>query len=218
MAIGEGAVVYEHGLFPARYDDLKAADSRADHTREEGSGSLSFTSWVPEILSCSCSLATLSSIVVILWKANGKPVPHWTLSISLSAIIAILSTVSAAAMMHNVSAFISQLKWLYFQRRPRTLYHLELFDEASRGPYGSMRFLCQVKWNLATIGAFITVLRLGFSPLVQQAIQLESQTVYLPDIQATLGHTHKYMRDFAGIDTANMNTNRCKYISELSIL
>lgn len=73
-----------------------------------------------------------------------------------------------------------------------------------------MRFLSQVRWNLATIGAFITILRLGFSPLVQQTIQLESRNIDLPDEYATLGHTYQYMRVFSGIYTDNMSP--CKYI------
>lgn len=99
---------YKHELLRIRSDGLKASDPETDYVGEERSGFASLTDWTLEILTCVCSLATLSSIIVILWKAHNKPVDHWPLPISLSATITTLSTISTAAMMHNVSAFISQ--------------------------------------------------------------------------------------------------------------
>ncbi|KAI0817888.1 hypothetical protein GGR55DRAFT_622433 [Xylaria sp. FL0064] len=41
------------------------------------------------------------------------------------------------------SECISQLKWQWFSQQPRRLIDIEHFDAASRGPWGSLRFLCE---------------------------------------------------------------------------
>ncbi|KAJ4118965.1 hypothetical protein NW768_010708 [Fusarium equiseti] len=124
-----------------------------------------------------------------------QPVSRWPFAISINAAVAILSTACTAAMMHNVSAFIGQLKWLYLKAGPRRLYSVQSFDEASRGPYGSILFLFKVSWNMATLGALITILRLGFAPLTQEVISLQPRPVYVPDQDAYFGFAHTYDRD-----------------------
>jgi hypothetical protein len=98
-------------------------------------------------------------------------------------------------MMHNVSAFIGQLKWLYLKTRPRQLDNIQTFDEASRGPYGSLMFLFKASWNMATLGAIITILRLGFSPMVQAVIDLNPRQIPIPDQGVTFGFAHAYDRN-----------------------
>jgi hypothetical protein len=89
---------------------------------------------------------------------DNKPLSAWNSRVFLNASISILTTAYATALMHGVSSFIAQSKWLYFksQERKRNLYHLEEFDWASRGAWGSILLLINVPWNLATIGAFVT--------------------------------------------------------------
>ncbi|KAL6916886.1 hypothetical protein FSST1_008381 [Fusarium sambucinum] len=153
--------------------------------------------WGLEILSASVSLLLFIGIVVIFWTMQDKPVSKWPFPISINATIAILSTACTAAMMHNVSAFIGQLKWLYLKLRPHQLYTVHRFDEASRGPYGSMLFLLRVSYNIATLGALITILRLGFAPMAQEVISLEPRPVNTTDKDATFGFAHTYNRNLA---------------------
>jgi hypothetical protein len=40
---------------------------------------------------------------------------------------------------------VSQLKWTWFQKRTRPLKDMVTFDEASRGPWGSIKILVQFK-------------------------------------------------------------------------
>ncbi|KAI5461888.1 hypothetical protein BGZ63DRAFT_454547 [Mariannaea sp. PMI_226] len=127
-----------------------------------------------------------------------KPLSSWSFPISINAIIATLTTACTSAIMHNVSAFISQLKWLHFKICPRQLYNLDRFDEASRGPYGSVIFIFRVRWNLATVGALITIFRLAFGPLVQQVVNLQPRDIVAFDSNATFGYAHAYARNFSG--------------------
>jgi hypothetical protein len=90
---------------------------------------------------------------------------------------------------------MGQLKWLYFKTGPRKLSHFETFDEASHGStWGSIMLLTTVKWNLATIGAFITIIQLSFAPFAQQVVQFEQRPIISPDDRVTFGYAHKYSR------------------------
>ncbi|EQB50838.1 hypothetical protein CGLO_09689 [Colletotrichum gloeosporioides Cg-14] len=98
--------------------------------------------------------------------------------------------------MHSVSTFISQLKWLHFKNGPQKFEHLEKFDEASRGPLGSLKFLVSMKLNLATIGALVTIFRLGLSPLAQGVVKIDERSVKSTiDENVTFGFAHAYNRD-----------------------
>ncbi|KAF4946685.1 hypothetical protein FSARC_14131 [Fusarium sarcochroum] len=153
--------------------------------------------WGLEILSLLLSLALFIGMVAIFCTMQNKPLSKWPFPIDISAAIAILATGCTAAMMHNVSAFIGQLKWLYFGDSPRQLYTIERFDEASRGPYGSAIFVFRIPWNVATIGALITILRLGFAPFSQQVISLQPKEVDIADSTTTFGFAHAYDRNLS---------------------
>ncbi|KAH7202871.1 uncharacterized protein BKA55DRAFT_531338 [Fusarium redolens] len=182
--------------------DIDADYTELDHTRESSRknryvrhGTFSTYGWGLELLSSFTTLALFAGMVAIFCSMSNKPYSEWPLSISINTTIAILSTACTAAMMHNVSAFIGQLKWLHFKRSSRSVYNVERFDEASRGPYGAILLIFRVPWNLATLGAFITILRLGFSPLSQAVVSLESRMVDVPSNDSTFGYAHAYDRN-----------------------
>jgi hypothetical protein len=182
--------------------DIDADYIELDHTRESSRknryvrhGTFSTYGWGLELLSSFTTLALFAGMVAIFCSMSNKPYSEWPLSISINTTIAILSTACTAAIMHNVSAFIGQLKWLHFKRSSRSVYNVERFDEASRGPYGAILLIFRVPWNLATLGAFITILRLGFSPLSQAVVSLESRMVDVPSNDSTFGYAHAYDRN-----------------------
>lgn len=152
----------------------------------------SSSEWLNEMLTTILSLALLGLIVGIFSWADGKPLSAWRSPISLNASISVLTTTCSAALMHGVGEFISQLKWLHFRDGPKKLENLASFDEASRGPWGSLMFLGKVRWNVATIGALITIARLGFSPLAQQVVNIEQRFVTTADSGVTFGYAHEY--------------------------
>jgi hypothetical protein len=139
---------------------------------------------------------------------DDKPLSAWTDYISLNAAISILTTACSAALMHGVSEFISQLEWLHFKNGPNKLEEFAMFDEASRGPWGSFKFLLKGIWSLATIGALVTICRLGFAPLAQQVVKIEQRFVTTPDVNSTFGYTHTYDR---GIGRALANSGISKH-------
>ncbi|KAL4900634.1 hypothetical protein BDW74DRAFT_188078 [Aspergillus multicolor] len=122
-----------------------------------------------------------------------QPLSNWHGPISLTATISLLTTCCSAAMMHSVSQFISQLKWSHFGKgKARKLAQFETFDEASRGPWGSIILPTSVKWNLATLGALIAIFRMSFAPLAQQVVAFSDCDVHTADDSVTFGHTHNF--------------------------
>jgi hypothetical protein len=139
------------------------------------------------------ALGLVVALGVIFWSMDNKPLSNWNSRVSLSTSISILTTAYAMALMQGVSTFIGQAKWLHFKKRPRRLAEFDTFDQASRGVWGSALLLTTVKWNLATIGAAITILRLSFSPFAQQVVLLEQRDVNSSAANiATIGYVHNY--------------------------
>ncbi|KAL2855701.1 hypothetical protein BJX68DRAFT_231065 [Aspergillus pseudodeflectus] len=159
--------------------------------------------WLYESISSILALGLLIAIAIIFSYMDNKRLDAWNSRVSLNATISILTTACTTALMHGVSTFIGQSKWLHFKKGPRKLAHLEIFDGASRGVWGSLLLLAYIPWNLATIGALVSILRLGFSPFAQQVVLIEQRNVTTPDSSATFGYAHTYShRNFPGSATA----------------
>ncbi|KAF4456622.1 hypothetical protein F53441_1280 [Fusarium austroafricanum] len=182
----------------ADYIELDPTSKPSQRNRYVRHGTFSTYGWGLELLSSFTTLALFTGMVAIFCSMSNKPYSEWPFSISLNTTIAILSTACTAAMMHNVSAFIGQLKWLHFKQSAQSVYNVERFDEASRGPYGAILLIFKVPWNLATLGALITILRLGFSPLSQAVVSLESKMLDVPSNSSTFGYAHAYDRNRTG--------------------
>lgn len=152
--------------------------------------------WLLESISSAVALGLVVALATIFWSMDNKPLSTWNSPVSLSTSISILTTAYTLALMHGVGTFIGQSKWLHFKNKPRRLADFETFDQASRGVWGSALLLTTVKWNLATIGAVITILRLSFSPFAQQVVLIEQRDVISSGVDsATFGYAHNYSRD-----------------------
>ena len=74
-------------------------------------------SWGIEMLSALFSILCVVAMVIILYKIDGRVLSTWTIAVSPNAVISVLSTASKAAMILPVAESLSQLKWLYLERR-----------------------------------------------------------------------------------------------------
>ena len=180
---------------PARVSEIDSESSSGATTEYRRHPLYWPCEWLWESISSILALGLLIGIAVIFWYMDDRPLSAWRGQVSLNTTIAILTTSCTAVLMHGVSAFIGQSKWLHFKDKPRKLTDFEVYDEASRGPWGSIQLLTTVKWNLATIGAFITILRLAFEPFTQQVVLIESRDIISTAKAATFGYTHRYVRD-----------------------
>ena len=81
------------------------------------------------------------AIVLVLALFNHKNVEQWRTSIKINTIVSVLSQAAVSALMVSVFACVGQIKWVWCQSK-RTLVGIDRFDFASRGPQGSVMFLC----------------------------------------------------------------------------
>lgn len=103
-----------------------------------------------------------------------------------------------------------QFKWLHFKKGRRQVSHLEIFDRASRGVWGSILLVTTMPFNITTIGAYITILRLSFSSFTQQVVHIKQNEVIRPSNRATFGYSHNYTR---GIDSQLTVSYEGKHVS-----
>ena len=134
--------------------------------------------WWKEIGCMLIVIASLLAVVVTLSTHQGQPLPHWPYGISINSVISIYVIILKAAMLLAVTEGISQMKFAWFQR-PRSLKDLHYFDRGSRGPYGALQLI----WNLrhrnlvATIGALIVLFALIIDPMAQLLVRYHGCTV-----------------------------------------
>ncbi|KAL4924581.1 DUF3176 domain-containing protein [Aspergillus undulatus] len=133
---------------------------------------LSYKKWLWEIAGIFFSLLCFVAIVSILAVFDGKTAPNFAYGFTLNAIVSILGTASKTSLIYVIGECIGQLKWIWFYKaEKRQLDEMQLFDNASRGPLGSLFVLLQHKGrSLVSLGAIVTILALMFDPFMQQLV------------------------------------------------
>lgn len=127
--------------------------------------------WLLEIISWCISALCMAVIVGVLIYYRDSKLPRWPGGLTLNAFIAVLSKISGAALILPVSEALGQLKWSWFQGNSKTMWDFEIFDNASRGPWGAFLLLIRTKGKaLAAIGALITLFSLALDPFFQQVV------------------------------------------------
>ena len=130
--------------------------------------------WVWEAASYLLALAALVAIIVTLKTQDRKPLPKWPRLITINSLVSVFTSILKASMIMPIAEGIGELKWLWFSQ-PRLLNDMDHFDEASRGPEGSLKLLFRLpKALLPCLGAAITICALAIDPFTQQIIQYYS--------------------------------------------
>jgi hypothetical protein len=114
---------------------------------------------------------------------DGKPQDSWLGGdLTINGLIAILATICRTCLMFSVAACLAQGKWNQLEsnhevnKKPYQLGSFALFDEASKGPWGSTRLLWKYKGlHLACMGASITIFSLALGAFSQQLVGLETR-------------------------------------------
>lgn len=127
--------------------------------------------WLYEVISWSISALSMAAIVGILVFCNSKAL---TESSSLLTTISVLSKIASAALILPTSEALGQLKWNWFHgNKSKEIWDFEIFDKASRGPWGSLMLLLHTKGrSLAALGAILTLLLLANDNFFQQVVDL----------------------------------------------
>ncbi|GAP82843.1 hypothetical protein SAMD00023353_0103750 [Rosellinia necatrix] len=147
--------------------------------------------WWWEIMAMVICIASTAGLVALLKSIDNTPLRQWNLPIQPNSAVAFLTTISKVALLVPTASCISQLKWSHFTSAPRKLADLQLFDAASRGPWGSLAFLLQVSSPikaLITVGfSLLTILALGLDASAQQLLQFPTQETEVNDESAIMG-------------------------------
>ncbi|KAF1829800.1 hypothetical protein BDW02DRAFT_602254 [Decorospora gaudefroyi] len=131
--------------------------------------------WLLEIISWVFSALCMAAVIIVLAILKDDPLTKWSLvettGLTLNAYISILSKMAGAALILPVSEALGQLKWSWFQQNSKQMWDFEIFDSASRGPWGSFLLLVRTKGKaLAALGAMITLCMMALDPFFQQVV------------------------------------------------
>lgn len=131
--------------------------------------------WLVEIISWFFSALCMAAVIGVLLYLKDEPLAKWPLAektgVTLNAYISILSKMAGAALILPVSEALGQLKWSWFQQNSKQMWDFEIFDNASRGPWGSVLLLIRTKGkSLAALGAMITLGLMALDPFFQQVV------------------------------------------------
>jgi Protein of unknown function (DUF3176) len=121
--------------------EVSLQDGESGSVSSESSKHLSGGSWTVEIISFAIALLSLATIIGVLAHYNGESMPNWPSGMTLNTLIAVLTAIANAALASPLQQGMSQLKWIIFKREIRPLTDMEVFDDASRGIWGSIKLL-----------------------------------------------------------------------------
>lgn len=134
--------------------DHKSTDSKAE-TRNSRLSSLGKLrnikvpkktgSWTWEIVALLLAVGAVASIIALLARYDGRPLPSWPYEITLNALIAVLTTIANASMTVPLSSGLGQLKWERMKKGYAPLADMEVLDEASRGAWGAVNMLRRLR-------------------------------------------------------------------------
>ncbi|KAK3397599.1 hypothetical protein B0T20DRAFT_224314 [Sordaria brevicollis] len=140
--------------------------------------------WVSEIVAVIASAGVAATIPIVLCIYNHRPIPQLNGTISINTIIAVLSTVAKSSLLYALSAALGQAKWDWYclAQKSNRLNDMEIFDQASRGPFGAARFLLRRRTAMspAAVGALVVVLCLVVDPFTQQVVGWSERQVLVP--------------------------------------
>ncbi|OQE18841.1 hypothetical protein PENFLA_c020G06359 [Penicillium flavigenum] len=107
-------------------------------------GIANWKAWKFELWALVGSVLSFAIMVIILAIFDRRPIFEWK-SVTLNAIISVLSAVMKASLTFAVAELIGQWKWIIFSRGERPLMDFERIDMATRGPLGSLRVLSRMR-------------------------------------------------------------------------
>jgi len=141
---------------------------RLERKLAEYNGSQNFIKrWLFEITSWLVSALCMGAVIIIYARIGGKEMVH---SEQLLTLVSLFGKIASAALIIPTSEALGQLKWNWFQKS-NAMWDFEIFDKASRGPWGAALLLFRTKGrSLAALGALLIVLLLAIDTFFQQVV------------------------------------------------
>lgn len=101
--------------------------------------------WMWELLSWTFALLCMGAVAILLAVYDGRALPNWPMGFTINAYVSILGAFVKAALLLPTAEALGQLKWNWYVRGSRDLQDFQVFDEASRGPWGSFLLILRTK-------------------------------------------------------------------------
>ena len=141
--------------------------------------------WLLEMVSWLISAICMGAIIAVLVVLRDKPITKWPfdrIGLSLNTFVSVCSRIAGAALLLPVAEALGQLKWNWFiNGGSKKMWDFEMFDNASRGPWGAFLLLIHTKGKtIAALGALVTIFCLALDPFFQQVVDLRSRWTLLP--------------------------------------
>lgn len=154
-----------------------------------------YSGWYLEALAALVGFGCLTAVGVILGRMQDKPLDTWWFPFNINSTVAAFVTAAKSVAMMIVASSLSQRKWLHFQERPSRLRDLDVFDEASRGPFGSLKLIwcMRSRWNFAILGALVTIFALTVDTSAQQMVKIETRSWFSDTLPGSIWTTTRYM-------------------------
>lgn len=99
---------------------------------------------VVRYLEVGAALISDATFITTVGFFQGKLTMAWRISMSINAVVATFFTIFNASLAVSITEGISQLKWLWLFWGCRSLADVDRYDQASRGPSGSIRLIASV--------------------------------------------------------------------------
>lgn len=129
-----------------------------------------FKKWLFEIVSWLISAISMVAIVLIYVKIQDRPHSLHESSLTWTNV---LGKISTAALIVPTTEALGQLKWNWFKNSSKAVWDFEIFDKASRGPWGALMLLLRTRGrSLAALGALLVLLLLAIDTFFQQVVVL----------------------------------------------
>lgn len=131
--------------------------------------------WSLEILSWCVSASCMAGIIAIYVHLKGESISAPRAGVLLTT-ANVLGKIASAALIVPTSEALGQLKWNWFHNS-RAMWDFEIFDKASRGPWGAVMLLFRTRGrSLAALGALLIVLLLAIDTFFQQITDLPTRS------------------------------------------
>jgi hypothetical protein len=129
-----------------------------------------FKRWLLELTSWTISAFCMGAAVGIYIRINGHLMTDHEFALNCANV---LGKVASAALIVPTSEALGQLKWNWFHNS-KAIWDFEIFDKASRGPWGAALLLYRTKGrSLAALGALLIVLLLAIDTFFQQVVEYQ---------------------------------------------
>jgi len=133
-----------------------------------------FKRWHFEILTWLLSASCLGAIAVIYAVIRNRPLADLG---DLLTFTNMLGKVATAALIVPTTEALGQLKWSWFSTS-NAIWDFEIFDKATRGPWGAAMLLYRTKGrSLASLGAILILLLLAIDSFLQKLVNLPERWI-----------------------------------------